>query len=211
MGMIQLVQCNLGKQNLWNKVELHCTVPRFKKTLNQNSTTCLHGFSGLLIPNCDISSQSSRWPPLQMSPTMSDRNDDDGRWHQIVDKVDKQQLQPHVLLLWAGLLLIALRLPLIALGFPLISLGLLPIALNLVFQIMGLLLIFLRASPHYSSVLLMTLRALAHYSWLLLITLRFPLISLGVLLITIGHKIWDQTDTITLKFYPPPIWASTHQ
>ena len=42
-----------------------------------------------------------------MSPTMPVRNDDDGRRHQIVDEVDKQQLQHHVLLFWAGLLLIS--------------------------------------------------------------------------------------------------------
>ena len=58
-----------------------------------------------------------------MSPTMSVRNDDGGRRHQIVDKVDKQQLQRHVLLSWAGLLPISLRFILISLGLLLITLG----------------------------------------------------------------------------------------
>ena len=51
------------------------------------------------------------------------RNDDGGRRHQIVDKVDKQQLQRHVLLSWAGLLPISLRFILISLGLLLITLG----------------------------------------------------------------------------------------
>ena len=58
------------------------------------------------------------------------RNDDDGRRHQIGDKVDKQQLQRHVLLSWAGLLPISLRLLPISLQFLLISLGLLLITLG---------------------------------------------------------------------------------
>ena len=58
-----------------------------------------------------------------MSPTMSVRNDDGGRRHQIVDEVDKQQLQRHVLLSWAGLLPISLRFILISLGLLLITLG----------------------------------------------------------------------------------------
>ena len=58
-----------------------------------------------------------------MSPTMSVQNDDGGRRHQIVDEVDKQQLQRHVLLSWAGLLPISLRFILISLGLLLITLG----------------------------------------------------------------------------------------
>ena len=72
-----------------------------------------------------------------MSPTMSVRNDDGGRRHQIVDKVDKQQLQRHVLLSWAGLLPISLRFLLISLGFILISLRFLPISLGLLLITLG--------------------------------------------------------------------------